>query len=82
MPAKSAAKCFMVLPESCIGSSKGRGSATNAGMREYRKPLSHKHLTDASFSLTIALSSERDTCVSGAGRASIVQLVSAAVAAP
>ena len=37
MPARSTAKCFMVLPESCSTPSKGRGSATNAGLRESRK---------------------------------------------
>ena len=47
MPARSTAKCFMVLPESCSTPSKGRASATNAGSRESRKSLSHIDLEDA-----------------------------------
>jgi hypothetical protein len=74
--------CFMVLPESCSTPSKGRASATNAGLRESRNSLSQIDLAQASISAEMTLSSGRDTCVSGAGRASIAQVVSAGGAAP
>src|SRR6476469_6463345 len=76
-PARSAAKCFMVLPESRSTSSRGRASATDAGLLESRNWLCHIDLEDASISAEMTLSSGRDTCVSGAGRASIAQVVSA-----
>src|SRR3569623_2933002 len=81
-PARSAAKCFMVLPESRSLPSKGRASATNSGLPLSHKWLCQKYLYGADISTRMALSSERDTCVSGAGRASVAQLVSASLAAP
>jgi hypothetical protein len=51
-------------------------------LRQSRKPLFHKDLSDENISATMALSSERDTRVSGAGRERIVQVVSATVTAP
>jgi hypothetical protein len=62
-PARNTARCFMELPESYSIPSKGRGSATRAGLRKSRKSLSHIELADASIRTKMALSSERDTCV-------------------
>lgn len=53
----------MELPVSCSTPSKGRGSATNAGLRRMCKSLKDNNLADAEDWAGMAMSSVRDTFV-------------------